>query len=166
MVRDSNSGHQLLFPPANWSPIFAPRTTQDDVVPKTRTLFPGESCYPLSQTSDEADVDVEQFEEELMMDTHQLNVIFNLLGTPDADDMAQIESKVLRGCIQKFVAQHTKPPKGLASKYTAAPPDALELLSGMLHFNPKKRSDVRLPALHAGPAEHAGPVPREGTGWP
>ena len=30
-------------------------------------------------------------------------------------------------------------PKGLASKYTAAPPDALELLSGMLHFNPKKR---------------------------
>ena len=27
-VRDSNSGHQLLLPPAKWCPIFAPRTTQ------------------------------------------------------------------------------------------------------------------------------------------
>ena len=29
MVRDSNSGHQLLLPPANWCPTFASRTTQD-----------------------------------------------------------------------------------------------------------------------------------------
>ena len=28
MVQTSNSGHQLLFPPANWCPVFAPRTTQ------------------------------------------------------------------------------------------------------------------------------------------
>ena len=28
MVRDSNSGHQLLLPPANWCLIFASRTTQ------------------------------------------------------------------------------------------------------------------------------------------
>ena len=28
VVRDSNSGHQLLLPPANWCPIFASRTTQ------------------------------------------------------------------------------------------------------------------------------------------
>ena len=28
VVRDSNSGHQLRLPPANWCPIFAPRTTQ------------------------------------------------------------------------------------------------------------------------------------------
>ena len=27
VVRDSNSGHQLLLPPANWCPIFASRTT-------------------------------------------------------------------------------------------------------------------------------------------
>ena len=27
VVRDSNSGHQMLFPPANWCPIFASRTT-------------------------------------------------------------------------------------------------------------------------------------------
>ena len=29
MVRDSNSGHQLLLPPANWCPTFASRTTQE-----------------------------------------------------------------------------------------------------------------------------------------
>ena len=28
MGRDSNSGHRLLLPPANWCPIFASRTTQ------------------------------------------------------------------------------------------------------------------------------------------
>ena len=33
VVRDSNSGHQLLLPPANWCPMFASRTTH-----RTRTL--------------------------------------------------------------------------------------------------------------------------------
>ena len=28
VVQTSNSGHQLLLPPANWCPIFASRTTQ------------------------------------------------------------------------------------------------------------------------------------------
>ena len=28
VVRDSNSGHQLLFPHANWCPTFASRATQ------------------------------------------------------------------------------------------------------------------------------------------
>ena len=31
----------------------------DDAVPPTRTLFPGESCYPLSSTSNEEEVDAE-----------------------------------------------------------------------------------------------------------
>ena len=48
----------------------------DDAVPPTRTLFPGESCYPLSTTSDENDVDAELFNEELSNDSHQLNKIF------------------------------------------------------------------------------------------
>ena len=30
VVRDSNSGHQLLLPPANWCPSFASRTKQGD----------------------------------------------------------------------------------------------------------------------------------------
>ena len=30
VVQTSKSGHQLLLPPANWCPIFAPRTTQAD----------------------------------------------------------------------------------------------------------------------------------------
>ena len=29
VVRDSDSGHQLLLPPAKWCPIFAPRTTHN-----------------------------------------------------------------------------------------------------------------------------------------
>eukprot|EP01043_Picozoa_sp_COSAG02_P045257 COSAG02_NODE_4122_length_5744_cov_18.406909_2_plen_171_part_00 len=52
----------------------------DDAVPPTRTLFPGESCYPLSTTSDENDVDAELFNEELSNDTHQLNKIFECVS--------------------------------------------------------------------------------------
>ena len=32
MARDSNSGHHLLLPPADWCPIFASRTTQGNVL--------------------------------------------------------------------------------------------------------------------------------------
>ena len=32
VVRDSNSGHQLLLPPANWCPMFASRTAQDQTL--------------------------------------------------------------------------------------------------------------------------------------
>ena len=39
MVRDSNSGHQLLFPPAKWCPMFASRTTQAPLFSKG--LLPG-----------------------------------------------------------------------------------------------------------------------------
>ena len=52
----------------------------DDAVPPTRTLFPGESCYPLSSTSNEEEVDAELFNEELQAETHQLNKIFDHIG--------------------------------------------------------------------------------------
>ena len=53
-------------------------------VPPTRTLFPGESCYPLSSTSNEEEVDAELFNEELQAETHQLNKIFDHIGvTPN-----------------------------------------------------------------------------------
>ena len=56
----------------------------DDAVPPTRTLFPGESCYPLSSTSNEEEVDAELFNEELQAETHQLNKIFDHIGaTPN-----------------------------------------------------------------------------------
>ena len=32
MVRDSNLGHQLLLPPANWCPIFSSQTTHTEAV--------------------------------------------------------------------------------------------------------------------------------------
>ena len=33
VVQTSNSGHQLLLPPANWCPIFASRTTHRLILP-------------------------------------------------------------------------------------------------------------------------------------
>ena len=37
MVRESNSGHQLLLPPANWCPMFASRTTQSQLAEAAET---------------------------------------------------------------------------------------------------------------------------------
>ena len=49
VVRDSNSGHQLLLPPANWCPMFAFRTTQHRTVLEAspgRWLQPSEAQGP------------------------------------------------------------------------------------------------------------------------
>ena len=111
----------------------------DDAVPPTRTLFPGESCYPLSTTSDENEVDAELFNEELSNDTHQLNKIFEWIGTPSSTDIEAIQSVVLRKILGDWTTANPVEGKGFTSKYTAASPDAIALLDSMLHFNPTTR---------------------------
>ena len=64
---------------------------------------------------------------------------------------------MLRGCIDKFVKAHPKPPRPLATKYTAAPADGLDLLAGMLHFNPAKRLSIEQ-AMAESCAQTAAPV--------
>jgi mitogen-activated protein kinase 1/3 len=91
----------------------------DDAVPPSRTLFAGESCYPLSTTSDENDVDAELFTEELSSETHQLNKIFERIGTPDDEDIAAIQSKVLRAILGDWVKQYPRAPRSLSEKCVA-----------------------------------------------
>ena len=61
--KDSNLGHQLLLPPANWCPMFAPRTTQGSAAgfgsgrppplpvfePPLKRATPGHSPHPAAQ---------------------------------------------------------------------------------------------------------------------
>lgn len=85
-------------------------------------LFPGGACYPLSGDTDNAE----------RLD--QLNVIFNVIGTPSKEDIAHI------GSANEYI-KNMKPikPKNLKDIYPAADPNALDLLNMMLKFNPKER---------------------------
>ncbi|ETW04808.1 CMGC/MAPK protein kinase [Aphanomyces invadans] len=87
-------------------------------------IFPGRSCFPLSADrpttySDKLD---------------QLNVIFNVIGTPSEDDIGNL------GEVKQYLRklQH-KDPMNLAQLYPGASPEALDLLKQFLTFNPDRR---------------------------
>lgn len=87
-------------------------------------LFPGGTCYPLSG-------DGEMNKDEKL---DQLSVIFRVIGTPSKED---IES--LGKAIDYIASLGQITGKSLESMYPAADPAALDLLSQMLQFNPRKR---------------------------
>ena len=61
------------------------------------------------------------------------------IGTPAAGDIEAIQSGVLRKILGDWTAANPLPGKGLASKYSSATPDAIQLLESMLQFNPAGR---------------------------
>jgi len=69
----------------------------------------------------------------------QLRVIFRVIGTPSEDDL----SCVLSPDALTFIGRiGVKKPKDLSKLFPNASPDALDLLSQMLKFNPAKRITV------------------------
>uniref|UniRef100_M4BKV8 Mitogen-activated protein kinase n=1 Tax=Hyaloperonospora arabidopsidis (strain Emoy2) TaxID=559515 RepID=M4BKV8_HYAAE len=90
-------------------------------------LFPGRSCFPLSADrpttySDKLD---------------QLNVIFNVIGTPGEDDIGSL------GEVKQYLRKlPKKEPRDLREMYPGAPADSLDLLKQMLSFNPECRISV------------------------
>jgi mitogen-activated protein kinase 1/3 len=86
-------------------------------------LFPGKSCFPLSADNDRT------YKDQL----DQLNVIFDVIGTPDEEDVAHL------GDVQHYLrGLPKKPPICFETKYRGAPPEALDLLRKILVFNPTK----------------------------
>jgi mitogen-activated protein kinase 1/3 len=90
-------------------------------------LFPGRSCFPLSADrpttySDKLD---------------QLNVIFNVIGTPREEDIGYL------GEVKQYLRKlPKKEPKDLKEMYPGAPIESLDLLKKMLAFNPENRISV------------------------
>ena len=102
---------------------------------EARILFPGDSGYPVSATSNPDDVDDRRLERELRKPASMLTLIFNVLGTPSYQDIADVtSSEPMREALRKIEAI---PPQALARKYAASPDDAVDLLQKMLTFNPK-----------------------------
>lgn len=92
-----------------------------------RPLFPGKSCFPLSADNDRT------YKDQL----DQLNVIFDVIGTPSEDDLVHL------GDVQHYLrGLKPKVPTNFAEKYKGAPATAIDLLTKILVFNPRKRISV------------------------
>jgi mitogen-activated protein kinase 1/3 len=98
-------------------------------------LFPGSSCFPLSPDHKHA----LDYKFHTRGNRDQLNMIFNILGTPEEEDIECLEKPDARRYIGCFTKREGA---GLESKFRNSGQDALELLTKMLKFNPWKRVAV------------------------
>jgi len=98
-------------------------------------LFPGSSCFPLSP--DHKHKTDYKFHTRGKHD--QLNMIFNLLGTPPEAEIEMLERDDAKRYIKCFAARKGD---GIQSKFPHVEQPACELLEKMLQFNPLRRIKV------------------------
>jgi len=98
-------------------------------------LFPGKSCFPLSPDH-KACVKKNGFP---ASQSDQLNVIFDVIGTPTEEGMSFVTDAKALEYLKTF---STRSRIDLKTRYPAADDDALDLLHKMLLFNPFFRITV------------------------
>merc|ERR1712137_718680 len=104
-------------------------------------LFPGSSCFPLSPDSKHKS----DYRGHTRGKHDQLNIIFNLLGTPSDDDISQLErddAKRYIKCFQKREGDN------LLQKFPKHDPLAIDILGAMLRFNPRARISLERALEH------------------
>ena len=100
-------------------------------------LFPGKCCFPLSPPgSHKVKVNEFGFPNEK---TDQLNIIFDVIGSPSEDDMDFISDP---NGVLYLKSLKKKNKIDLKKKFPGSSDDALDLLEKMLLFNPNKRITV------------------------
>ena len=100
-------------------------------------LFPGKFCFPLSPPgSNKVKVNEFGFPNEK---TDQLNVIFDVIGTPSEEEMDFITDP---NGILYLKSLKVRQKKNLKTKFPGSSDDALDLLEKMIKFNPGKRITV------------------------
>jgi len=90
-------------------------------------LFPGGSCFPLSPDKKNS----QKKHRSRGGQTDQLEVIFNILGTPPEDHVAMLSGEDARKYLQQFQPREGKGLQGLLPRID---PEALDLLQKMLSF--------------------------------
>lgn len=98
-------------------------------------LFPGTSCFPLSPDH-KACVKKGSFP---ASNSDQLNVIFDVIGTPTEEEMSFVTDAKALEYLKSF---SPRPRIDLKTRYPAASDDAIDLLNKMLVFNPFYRITV------------------------
>jgi len=105
-------------------------------------LFPGSSCFPLSPDHKHKT----DYKYHTRGKHDQLNMIFNLLGTPSDADIEQLERDDAKRYIRCFSAREGE---GLRAKFPQVEDDSIDILNTMLRFNPRERSPVSASLKHS-----------------
>jgi len=98
-------------------------------------LFPGSSCFPLSPDHRHKT----DYKYHTRGKHDQLNMIFNLLGTPDEADINGLERDDAKRYIACFARRDGD---GLRSKFPQADAESMDILGQMLRFCPLRRLPV------------------------
>ena len=107
---------------------------------KRRPLFPGESCGELSAGDDSNEEDTSYYSKR----RSQLNVIFSVLGTPSEADLQHLDPKSARD----IRALPRMQPCNLQEKYPGTDHEGLDLLRGLLKFDPSQRLTIDAALTH------------------
>jgi len=92
-----------------------------------RALFPGRTCFPFS-----ADNNPLAYTDQL----DQLNVIFDVIGTPSKEEIEKIDNDRARSYLRSLPF---KPAIDLPRRFAGADSQAVDLLQKLLAFDPSKR---------------------------
>eukprot|EP00403_Amphidinium_massartii_P048352 CAMPEP_0178466592 /NCGR_PEP_ID=MMETSP0689_2-20121128/51984_1 /TAXON_ID=160604 /ORGANISM="Amphidinium massartii, Strain CS-259" /LENGTH=427 /DNA_ID=CAMNT_0020093623 /DNA_START=21 /DNA_END=1300 /DNA_ORIENTATION=- len=115
-------------------------------------IFPGSSCYPLSPDNKHK----HDYKYHTKGKQEQLNMIFDVLGTPSEEEMAMVVPEDARRYLKCFTPRMGG---GIAAKFPHAPRECCAFTAKMLRFNPHERitvaeavaedmfNDLRMPAL-------------------
>lgn len=100
-----------------------------------KPLFPGKSCFPLSPDR-HARIQANGFP---VAKDDQLAVIFDVLGTPNDEDISFVTDAKAIGYLKSFTPNARL---NFDEKYPGATADGVDLLNRMLQFNPYFRISV------------------------
>ena len=98
-------------------------------------LFPGNSCFPLSPEK----VSAVKKSGYPRSNTDQMNVIFSILGTPSAEDVEFVSDPKALQYLKSFPETKKTDIKDL---YKGSSAEAIDFISKLVVFNPKKRMTV------------------------
>lgn len=99
-------------------------------------LFPGSSCFPLSPDNKQQS---EDYRFKIRGNRDQLNMIFNVLGSPSDEDIEVLEKDDAKRYIRIFSKRSGI---DLQTRFPGASSLSIDLLKKMLVFNPNKRITV------------------------
>ncbi len=106
-----------------------------------RPLFPGNSCFPLSPY-----IGNQIRAGHPSSDSDQLNVIFEVIGTPSQDELGFISDSASLEYLKSF---HPRERKEFSFVYPHSNPMLIQLINAMLQFDPRRRIAVEQVLLNS-----------------
>lgn len=111
-----------------------------DALASPFVLFPGKSCFPMSPTRAEEGDEGSQYD--------QLNVIFNVIGSPTEQEIEKVQDETAKQYLLKLARKGGIPSQDLATLFPGASEAAIDLLKVMLRFDTEQRITIQEAMSH------------------